>query len=82
MTTIVLQTAGEAVGSALGGPIGGMIGRVVGAAGGAAIDVALFGGAGRARSVEGPRLTELAGLASTEGAPVPRVYGRRASAAP
>nr|WP_137829027.1 glycoside hydrolase/phage tail family protein [Methylobacterium sp. L1A1] len=76
MTTIVLQTAGEAVGSALGGPIGGMIGRVVGAAGGAAIDVALFGGAGRARSVEGPRLTELAGLASTEGAPVPRVYGR------
>ncbi len=76
MTTIVLQTAGEAVGSALGGPIGGMIGRVVGAAGGAALDDALFGGAGGARLVEGPRLTEVAGLASTEGAPVPRVYGR------
>ena len=76
MTTLVLQTAGEAVGSALGGPIGGMIGRVVGAAGGAALDDALFGGAGGARSVEGPRLSELSGLTSTEGAPVPRVYGR------
>ncbi len=53
-----------------------MIGRVVGAAGGAALDDALFGGAGGARLVEGPRLTEVAGLASTEGAPVPRVYGR------
>ena len=76
MTTIVLQTAGEAVGSALGGPIGGMIGRVVGAAAGAALDDALFGGAGGARFVEGPRLTDVAGLTSTEGAPVPRVYGR------
>ncbi|WP_232631666.1 baseplate multidomain protein megatron, partial [Methylobacterium sp. Leaf118] len=76
MTTLVLQTAGEAVGSALGGPIGGMIGRVVGAAGGAGLDDALFGGAGGARVVEGPRLSDLAGLTSTEGAPVPRVYGR------
>ncbi|GAB6841482.1 hypothetical protein HNR00_000716 [Methylorubrum rhodinum] len=76
MTTIVLQTAGEAVGSALGGPIGGMIGRVVGAAGGAALDNALFGGASGARLIEGPRLTDVAGLTSTEGAPVPRVYGR------
>ncbi|KQT58159.1 hypothetical protein ASG52_22160 [Methylobacterium sp. Leaf456] len=76
MTTIVLQTAGEAVGNALGGPIGGMIGRIVGAAGGAALDDALFGGAGGGRFVEGPRLTDVAGLTSTEGAPVPRVYGR------
>ena len=76
MATLVLQTAGEAVGSALGGPIGGMIGRVVGAAGGAAIDDGLFGGGGGPRFVEGPRLSEFGGLASTEGAPVPRVYGR------
>ena len=76
MATLVLQTAGEAVGSALGGPIGGMIGRVIGAAGGAALDDGLFGGGAGPRFVEGPRLTELGGLASTEGAPVPRVYGR------
>ena len=76
MTTLVLQTAGEAVGTALGGPIGGMIGRVAGAAGGAALDGALFGTGMSPRFVDGPRLTELGGLASTEGAPVPRVYGR------
>ncbi|KQQ11900.1 hypothetical protein ASF53_14575 [Methylobacterium sp. Leaf123] len=76
MTTLVLQTAGEAVGNALGGPIGGMIGRVAGAAGGAALDDALFGTGTSPRFVDGPRLTELGGLASTEGAPVPRVYGR------
>ncbi|MEH3118288.1 MAG: glycoside hydrolase/phage tail family protein [Methylorubrum populi] len=76
MATLVLQTAGEAVGNALGGPIGGMIGRVVGAAGGAALDGALFGAGTSPRFVEGPRLTELGGLTSTEGAPVPRVYGR------
>lgn len=76
MTTLVLQTAGEAVGNALGGPIGGMIGRVAGAAGGAALDDALFGAGTSPRFVEGPRLSELGGLASTEGAPVPRVYGR------
>ncbi|MGX5773557.1 baseplate multidomain protein megatron [Methylorubrum zatmanii] len=76
MTTLVLQTAGEALGNALGGPIGGMIGRVAGAAGGAAIDHAMFGAGSSPRFVEGPRLTELGGLASSEGAPVPRVYGR------
>lgn len=76
MTTLVLQTAGEVVGSALGGPIGGMIGRVAGAAGGAALDDALFGAGTSPRFVEGPRLTELGGLTSTEGGPIPRVYGR------
>ncbi|MGN7125442.1 baseplate multidomain protein megatron [Methylorubrum thiocyanatum] len=76
MTTLVLQTAGEAVGNALGGPIGGMIGRVAGAAGGAALDDALFGTGTSPRFVDGPRLSELGGLASTEGAPMPRVYGR------
>ncbi|MBB2960564.1 hypothetical protein FHU13_000936 [Methylobacterium sp. R2-1] len=76
MTTLVLQTAGEAVGNTLGGPIGGMVGRVAGAAGGAALDDALFGAGTSPRFVEGPRLSELGGLNSTEGAPVPRVYGR------
>ena len=74
MATLLLQAAGSALGAAFGGPIGGMIGNVVGASAGALIDRALMGNAGRAS--EGPRLSTLAGLASTEGAPVPRVYGR------
>ncbi|MDB5596777.1 MAG: hypothetical protein JWM36_3738 [Hyphomicrobiales bacterium] len=73
MATLVLQAVGSAVGNALGGPIGGIIGRAAGALAGSAIDQRLFGGA---RHVEGPRLTTLAGLAATEGSPVPRVYGR------
>ncbi|MEA1834033.1 glycoside hydrolase/phage tail family protein [Methylobacterium durans] len=76
MATLILSTAGAALGTALGGPVGGLIGRVAGAAAGAAIDGALFGPGSAARQVEGPRLTDLAGLSSTEGDPVPRVYGR------
>ncbi len=75
MTTIVLQAAGSAVGTALGGPMGGMIGRAAGAAAGGLIDQALFGG-GSTRVKDGPRLTDVGGLGSTEGAPIPRVYGR------
>ena len=73
MATLVLQAAGAAIGNALGGPIGAIVGRAVGAAAGSAIDQRIFGGG---RHVEGPRLTTIAGLASTEGAPIPRVYGR------
>ncbi|MET3693502.1 baseplate multidomain protein megatron [Methylobacterium goesingense] len=75
MATLILQTAGAAVGTALGGPIGGIIGSAVGAAAGSGIDGALFGGSGT-RRVEGPRLSDVAGLSSTEGDPIPRVYGR------
>ncbi|GEP06015.1 baseplate multidomain protein megatron [Methylobacterium oxalidis] len=76
MATLILSTAGAALGTALGGPVGGLIGRVAGAAAGAAIDGALFGAGSGTRQVEGPRLADLAGLSSTEGDPVPRVYGR------
>ncbi len=75
MATLILQTAGAAVGTALGGPIGGIVGRVVGAAAGSALDGALLGGSAT-RRVEGPRLSDVAGLSSTEGDPIPRVYGR------
>ena len=75
MATLILQTAGAAVGTALGGPIGGIVGRVVGAAAGSLADGALFGGSST-RRVEGPRLSDVAGLSSTEGDPIPRVYGR------
>ncbi|MEN5082208.1 glycoside hydrolase/phage tail family protein [Bosea sp. TWI1241] len=76
MATLVLQVAGTVVGTALGGPVGAMIGRSIGAIAGAGLDRSLFGAGGGTRIVEGPRLSEIEGLASTEGAPIPRVYGR------
>ncbi len=74
MATLVLQTVGAVVGGAVGGPFGAALGRAVGGVAGAAIDLALIGG--EARQVEGPRLSDVGGLTSTEGAPIPRVYGR------
>ena len=41
-----------------------------------AVDNALFGGSGQSRSAEGPRLSSVHVTGSSEGAPVPRVYGR------
>ena len=77
MTTLILQSAGSALGGLAGGPIGAGTGRVLGGLAGAALDNALFGGPGDAvRPVEGPRLKDIDGLTSTEGAPIPRVYGR------
>jgi GTA TIM-barrel-like domain/Putative phage tail protein len=76
MTTLVLQAAGSVIGTAIGGPVGGMIGRVVGAVAGSVIDGQLFGDAGKSSYREGPRLRDMEGLSSTEGAPIPRLYGR------
>ena len=76
MTTLILQAAGSAVGSLVGGPFGAAIGRSLGSAFGHAIDRALFFGGGSSTTREGPRLTEMGGLASTEGVSIPRVYGR------
>jgi len=74
MATLVLQYAGAAVGGAIGGPIGSMIGRTAGAIAGSFIDQAIF--APKPRRREGPRLDDLKIMSSTEGAPLPRVYGR------
>jgi hypothetical protein len=76
MATLILSAAGAAVGSVVGGPVGGAIGRALGGLAGSALDNALFGGADSPRQVEGPRLKDMDGLASTEGAPIARVYGR------
>ena len=77
MATLVLSTAGAAIGGAIGGPFGAMAGRMAGALAGAAIDNALFADpAAGPRFVEGPRVKEMDGISSSEGAPVPRVYGR------
>jgi hypothetical protein len=74
MAALVLSVAGAAAGSALFGPIGAIAGRIAGALAGSAIDNALLGG--KTAAVDGPRLADLDVMASSEGAPIPRVYGR------
>ena len=85
MATLALAVAGGAVGNALipagvtilGATLtGASIGAQVGALGGSLIDNALFGASGRSRALGGPRLTELRVTGSSEGAPIPRLYGR------
>ncbi|MGL4729307.1 MAG: baseplate multidomain protein megatron, partial [Bosea sp. (in: a-proteobacteria)] len=78
MATLVLQAAGSMIGGAIGGPIGAMAGRAIGGIAGALIDSSWMGGGSDKgeRLVEGPRLKEMNGLASTEGEAIPRVYGR------
>ena len=83
MATLALAVAGSVIGGAafpagvsvLGATLTGAgIGSQIGAVAGSIVDQALLGG--RTRNVEGPRLTELHITASTEGAPIPRIYGR------
>jgi hypothetical protein len=75
MAALVLSAGGAALGGALFGPVGAMVGRVGGALAGNMLDRSLLGG-GEATSREGPRLADLNVMASTEGSPIPRVYGR------
>ena len=72
MATLVLGAAGAALGSVFGG-VGAVLGRAAGALAGYGLDRALFGAT---RHSEGPRLSDLDVQASTEGAVVPRLYGR------
>ncbi|MDO8289706.1 MAG: glycoside hydrolase/phage tail family protein [Parvibaculum sp.] len=83
MATLVLSTAGSFIGSALlpagvnilGAQItGAAIGSAIGAGLGAYVDAKLFGTT--MASGQGPRLTSLQVLASSEGAALPRLYGR------
>jgi hypothetical protein len=74
MASLLLATGGAALGGALFGPFGTLFGRAVGRLAGRFIDQALIGGT--PRNVEGPRLADLDIMSSTEGAPIPRVYGR------
>lgn len=75
MATLVLQTAGSVVGGAVGGPIGATIGRLAGGVSGGLIDQALQPKE-TPRYAIGPRLKAMDGVSSTEGSPIPRVYGR------
>jgi hypothetical protein len=74
MGQLLLSNAGASIGGSLFGPIGGLLGRALGAFAGRYVDQALFGSSHR--YVEGPRLADLDVMASTEGAPIPRAYGR------
>ncbi len=84
MATLALSAAGAAIGSAvlpgvgvLGATISGAaIGQAAGALAGSFIDQALFGASGQSRVVAGPRLSDLQLMTSSEGAAIPRVYGR------
>ncbi|WP_333795221.1 baseplate multidomain protein megatron [Hyphomicrobium sp.] len=85
MATLALAAVGAAAGGALlpsgismlGMTLSGAaIGSQIGAFAGNYIDNALFGSSGRRRAVEGPRLNDLRITSSTEGAPIPRLYGR------
>ena len=70
MATYVLS----AVGTAVGGPVGGFVGSMIGAMIDRQIVAALTPDTKITQT--GPRLTEVAIMASTEGAIVPKVYGR------
>src|SRR3954453_17712691 len=73
MAALVLSVAGAAAGAVFG-PAGAITGRIAGALVGNIIDKKLFGPGDQ--NVVGPRLADLDVMASTEGAPIPRVYGR------
>jgi hypothetical protein len=75
MAALLLSFAGMSAGSALFGAGGAVAGRLIGAVAGSVIDRALFGGDAR-KHREGPRLATLDVMGSTEGAAIPRVYGR------
>lgn len=78
MAALLLSAAGASAGGALFGAGGALAGRIAGALAGSMLDRALFAGNGEAiqRTREGPRLSDIDVMASTEGAPIPRVYGR------
>ena len=73
MATVVLQAVGAGIGTMFGGPLGAVLGRAIGAVAGSFIDQKLFGGG---KVTEGARLSDLRVMASSEGAPVPCLWGR------
>ena len=84
MATLALAAAGAAVGASampagvglLGVTLSGAtIGSQIGALAGAYVDNALFAPSGQTRAVDGPRLSDLHITSSTEGAPLPKIYG-------
>lgn len=76
MAALLLSSVGSSIGNMFG-PVGKLAGQLIGAIAGNVLDKKLFGSNdGITRSHEGPRLSDLSIMASTEGAPIARVYGR------
>lgn len=73
MATLILSSVGGAVGNAMGGGLGALLGRTVGAFAGTFLDQKFFG---RGTPHEGARLSDLNVQTSTEGAGIPKIYGR------
>ncbi len=85
MATLAFAAAGAAVGGSIfpagvslfGATLSGAtLGGQIGALAGSVVDQALFGASGPARVSQGPRLSDLRVTASSEGAAIPRLYGR------
>ncbi len=80
MATLVLGAVGTAIGGSIGGSILGLsaatIGGFVGSTIGSAVDSWIVSSLAPTQRIEGQRVDSLRITSSTEGAVVPRVYGR------
>nr|WP_249200756.1 glycoside hydrolase TIM-barrel-like domain-containing protein [Thetidibacter halocola] len=80
MATLVLGAVGTAIGGSIGGAILGVsaatIGGFVGSALGSVVDSWIVSSLTPAQRIEGARLESLRITSSTEGAVIPRLYGR------
>ena len=80
MATLVLASVGATIGSGFGGAIlgfsGAAIGGMIGSTIGAAVDSWIVSSLAPAQRIEGARLDNMRITASTEGAVIPRVFGR------
>ena len=80
MATLVLGAVGSAIGGAFGGAIlgfsGAAIGGFVGSTIGSVVDNWIVSSLAPAQRIEGARLDSLRITSSTEGAVIPRLYGR------
>ena len=80
MATLVLGAVGTAIGGSIGGTLLGVsaatIGGFVGSTIGGAVDNWIVSSLAPAQRIEGARLDSLAVTSATEGAVIPRIYGR------
>ena len=80
MATLVLGAAGAAIGGSIGGAILGVsaatIGGFIGSTIGSVVDSWIISSLAPTQRIEGARLDSLRITSSTEGAVIPRVYGR------
>ena len=80
MATLVLGAVGSAIGGAFGGAIlgfsGAAIGGFIGSTIGSVVDSWIVSSLAPAQRIEGARLDSLRITSSTEGAVIPRLFGR------